>query len=175
MALAKHRLTKNHGLTEPTEPADPAVLARRRFHKAAATWLAKWSYPLQAAFALVGFVVVLLPMFSKGWRAVIETTPVAERVFHDFSSLSGWAMVLFFVLLALFLVLNWRVNDYPGGWHPTKQWGFPNPKQVVEMELYPRLKREEFVYWIGIFFSAAGTTIWMIFFGVFAFFIRIGG
>lgn len=175
MTLPKDRLRKIHGLTEPTGPADPAVLARREYHEAAAKWLAKWSSPLQATFALIGFVVVLLPMFSKNWRAVIENTPVAERVFRDFSTLSGWAMALFFFLMGLFLVLNWRVNDSPGGWHPTKQWGFPSPKQIVEMELYPRIKREEFIYWIGIVFGATGTTIWMIFFGVFAFFIGIGG
>ncbi len=175
MTLPKDQLRKIHGLSEPTVPADPEVLARRKYHEAAAKWLAKWSYPLQAVFAMIGFVVVLLPMFSKNWRAVIENTPVAERFFHDFSTLSGWAMVLFLFLMALFLILNWRVNDYPGGWHPTKQWGFPNPRQVLEMELYPRLKKEEFVYWVDVVFGAAGTTIWMIFSGVFAFFIRIGG
>lgn len=175
MGLDKERLRTIYGIAEPTGSTDSAVLARRRFHKTAAMWLAKWSYPMQAVFALVGFVVVLLPMFSKNWRAVIESTPIVERVFHDFSSLSGCAMVLFFGLMAIFLVLNCLVNDYPGGWHPTKQWGFPSPKQVVEMELYPRLKREEVVFWIDIVFGIAGTAIWMIFFGVFAFFINLGG
>lgn len=175
MTLSKDRLRKIHGLTDPTAPSDPAVMARRTYHEAAAKWLAKWSYPLQAFFALIGFVVVLLPMFSNNWRAVIEKTLIAERVFHDFSSLSGWAMVLFLILMGLYVVQNWLVNDYPGGWHPTKQWGFPTPMQIVQMELYPQNKREEFVFWVEIIFGAVGTANWMIFFGVFAFFIRIGG
>ncbi len=171
----RNRIRKMWGLTEPDTPIDSEVLGRRRYHEAAAKWLAKWSYPLQATFAVIGFVVVLLPMFSKNWRAVIEATPIAGRVFHDFSTLSGWAMLLFAVLMVLWGILNWRVNDYPGGWHPTKQWGFPNPKQVAEMELYPRTHGEEFVFWVDIAFGTFGTTIWMIFCGVFAFFIRIGG
>jgi len=174
MALSKDRLRKIYGIPEPTGPADQAVLARRKYHEAAAKWLAKSSYPLQAVFALTGFVIVLLPMFSKNWRAVIENTPIAERIFHDFSSLSGSAMVLFLFLMGLYVVQNWWVNDFPGGWHPTKQWGFPTPMQIVRMELYPRNKREEFVFWVEIIFGAVGTANWMIFFGVFAFFISIG-
>lgn len=175
MPMSKEQLRRVHGLREPEALADPNVLTRSKYHEAAAKWLAKWSYPLQVAFALIGFVIVLLPMFSKNWLAVIENTPVAGRIFHDFSTLSGWAMVLLFVLMVLWGILNWLVKNYPGGWHPTKQWGFPNPKQVVELELYPRLKREEFVFWVDIIFGATGTTLWMIFFGVLAFFIRIGG
>lgn len=173
-SLGRDRLRKLYKLPEPSEPADPEVLARRKHHEAAAKWLAKWSSPLQATFALIGFVVVLLPTFSKSWRGIIENTPIAARVFHDFSTLSGWAMVLFLFLIMLFFVLNWRVKDYPGGWHPTKQWGFPSPKQTVEMELYPRVLREEFIYWVGFALATCGTTIWMISFGVIAFFIRIG-
>lgn len=171
----RDRTRKLWGLTLPDVPEDPSVMSRRRYHEAAAKWLAKWSYPLQAFFATAGFVVVLLPMFSKSWRAVVESAPIAGGMFNDFSTLSGWAMLLFLSLMTMFLILNWKVNDYPGGWHPTKQRGFPNPRQVVEMELYPRTHREEFVFWIGIVFGAVGTTIWTIFCGVFAFFINIGG
>ena len=35
------------------------------------------------------------------------------------------------------------------------------------MGLYPRLKREEFVFWIDIVFGTAGTMIWMILFGLY--------
>lgn len=173
--LDRERVRRMWGLTEPDRPADPEVLRRRGHHETAAKWLAKWSYPLQALFAVIGFVVVLLPMLSKKWHAIIESTPVASRIFHDFSTLSGWAMVLFIALMAMLIFLDLRVNDFPGGWHPTKQWGYPSPKQVVEMTLYPRNKREEFVFWVAIVFGTAGTTIWMIFSGVLAFFIRIGG
>jgi hypothetical protein len=77
--------------------------------------------------------------------------------------------------MAMHLILNWRVNDYPGGWHPTKQMVFPSPRLIVELELYPRTRKEEQIFWIGMVFGSLGTTIWMIFCGVFAFFIKIGG
>jgi len=175
MALSKDRLRKIHGIPEPTGPADQAVLARRKYHEAAARWLAKWSSPLHATCALTGFMVVLLPMFSKNWRAVIENIPIAARIFHDFSTLSGWAMALLGILMALWGYLNWKVNDYPGGWNPRKQWGLPDPALIVEMELYPRTQVEERVFWAGIAFGTADAGFWLIGCGVFAFFMRIGG
>lgn len=171
MALSKDRLRKMHGIPEPTGSADPAVLARRRFHETAAKWLARWSYPLQAAFALIGCVVVLLPTLSKNWRSVIENTPVAARIFHDFSTLSGWAMVLFFVLMAMFLIWNGLRSRLPAGRN-----SFLTNRDIVEMELYPRNKKEEFIYWVDFGFAVTGTTLWLFLpFGVLAFFIRIGG
>lgn len=162
-------------MNESEQPADPGVLRRRKHQEAAARWLAKWSYPLQAFFAATGLIVVLLPMLLKSWRSTIENTPIAAHIFREFSTLSGWPMVLLFVLLALLLSLNWKVNDYPGGWHPTKQWGFPSPKQTVALELYPVTRAEERVFWVNFVFGTIGTSFWLLGFGVFAFFLRAGG
>lgn len=171
MAFSKDRLRKIHGISEPTGPTDPAVLARRRFHEAAANWLARWSYPLQAVFALIGFVVVLLPMFSKSWRSVIEKTPVAGRIFQDFSTLSGSAMLLFFFLMGLFLIWNGLQSRLPAGRNT-----FLTYRDIVQMELYPRNKKEEFIYWIDFVLAVTGTTLWLFLpFSVLAYFIRIGG
>lgn len=102
----RDRNRKLLGLAEPDSPADPEVLQRRKYHAAAAKWLAKWFYPLQGVFAAIGFFVVLLPMFSTSWRTVIENTAIASRIFHDFSTLSGWAMVLLAILVIPFLILR---------------------------------------------------------------------
>lgn len=170
MALSKDRLKKIHGIPEPTGPVDSAVLSRRRFHEAVAKWLAKWSYPLQAAFAMIGFVVVLLPTLSKNWRAVIEKTPIAGRIFQDFSSLSGLAMLLFFFLLGLFLIWNGLQSRLPAGRN-----SFLTNRDIVGMELYPRNKKEEFIYWVDFIFAVTGTSLWLFLpFGVLAYFIRIG-
>lgn len=171
MTLSKDRLKKIHGIPEPTGPSDPAVLERRRFHVAAAKWLSRWSFWLQAIFVLIGFAIVLLPMLLKNWRAVIEKTPVAARIFEDFSSLSGLAMLLFFFLMGLFLLWNGLKSGLPAGRN-----SFLTNKDIVEMELYPRNKREEFIYWIDFVFAVTGTTLWLFLpFGVLAYFIRIGG
>lgn len=171
MALSKDQLRKIHGIPEPTGSADPAVLARRGFHEAVAKWLARWSYPLQAVFALIGFVVVLLPTLSNNWRTVIENTPIAGRIFQDFSSLGGLAMLLFFFLLGLFLIWNGLQSRLPAGRN-----SFLTNRDIVEMELYPRNKKEEFIYWVDFVFAVTGTTLWLFLpFGVLAYFIRIGG
>jgi len=162
-------------MTEPVQSTDPGVLRRRKYQEAAAKWLAKWSYPLQAIFAATGFSVVLLPMFSKNWRSAIESTPVAAQIFREFSNLSGWPIVLLFVLLALLSFMNLNVNDYPGGWHPTRQWGFPSPKQTVALELYPTTRAEERVFWVNFVLGTIGTSFWLLGFGACAFFLKPGG
>jgi hypothetical protein len=170
MALSKDRLRKIHGVAEPTGPADQAVLARRKYHEAAATWLARRSYILQAIFAAIGFVVVLLPIFSRSWRTVIESTPIARWVFHDYSTFSGLAMVNLYILMALFLIRSWQIKSLPGGAAFSLTY-----RNVVDMELYPRTKREELAYWTDISFGFVGTTLWLFLpFGALAYFINIG-
>lgn len=115
MALRKHMLRKIYGITEPTGPADPAVLARRRFHEAAVRWLAKLLVPLQVFFAVIGFFVVLLPVLSKPWRFLIENSPVLSQIFHDYSTMRGWAMGNLFVIVANFLILNPFIKYMSGG------------------------------------------------------------
>lgn len=134
-------------------------------------WLAKWSSRLQLVFAGIGLVVVLLPVLSKPWSAVIDGVPFVSRVFHDFSTLSGWALANFFVLMMLFLARSAVIRNIPGGHVPIRSW-----REVVDMELYPRTRKEELAYWSDFAFAVAGTTLWLFLpFGVLAYFIRLGG
>lgn len=170
MALGKDQLRKFHGIPEPTRPIDPAVFARRRSHVAAAKWLAKWSWRLQAMFALIGLIVVFLPTISKPWRAAIENTSIVTRIFHDYSTLSDLAMANFFILNALFLVRGALIKYMPGAGSSGLTY-----RDVMEMELYPRTIKEELAYWIDIAYGAAGTSLWLFLpFGVLAYFFRIG-
>jgi len=158
-------------------PDDSFVSSSRKARQmVAAIWLAKWSYRLQALFASIGFFLVLLPTLNNPWRVIIEAFSLTAWIFRAFSTLSGVALILLALLMVLFLILNFMVKDYPGGWNPTKEWGFPSPRQVVEKELYPRNRKEEFVFWIDIFFGVVATTVWLYLpFGVLAYFIRKGG
>lgn len=170
MTLPKDRLRKIHGIGEQTGSADQAVLARRKYHEAAARWLAKWLPPLQAFFALLGFFVILLPVLSKPWRSIVEALPIFAKIFHDYSTFSGLAMVHFYISMALFLVRGWQIRSLPGG------NAFPlTYRNVVDMELVPRTRTEECAYWIDISFGFVGATLLLFLpFGVLAYFINIG-
>lgn len=170
MALSKEQLRKFHGIAEPTSPIVPAVFARRKAHEAAAQWLARWLTDLQIVFALIGLIVVLLPTLSKPWRAIIDGIPIVARVFHDYSTLSGWAMAHVFILVSLLLVRNALSKHMQGGY--TVGLTF---RDVMDMELYPRTRKEEFAYWTHVVFTAAAApNLLLLPFGCFAFFIRIG-
>lgn len=171
MTLSKDRLRKIHGVSESTAPADQAVLARRKYHEVAANWLARISFFLHAIFAAIGFAVVLLPILSRSWRAIIESTPLVRVVFHDYSTFGGLAMVNLYILMALFLIRNWQIKSLPGGAAFSLTY-----RNVVDMELFPRTRREEFAYWADISFGFVGATLWLFLpFGVLAYFINIGG
>jgi hypothetical protein len=171
MTLSKDVLRKIHKIPEPTEPIDPAVQARWKHHEAAARWLAKWDATLQVISALIGFFVVLLPMFSKPWRAVIESIPIVAKVFHDFSTFRGGSLVLLFILIVLFFAKSSQIKNRPGG------ECFPlTYRNIVEMELYPRTKKQEFAYWTYICFESASATLWLFLpFGTLAYVMRFGG
>lgn len=161
------------GSLRPDTPPDQQVLLRRPMHIASARWLAKWSYPLQFTFAVISFVVVLLPLLSTHWKEIIEEIPFLAWIFNDFSRFGPISLFLLFIIVMPFLILNCMVKHYPGDWDPTKQGGFPNPKQVVEMSLYPNTLKEEFVYWTSQFLGTVGTSLWMYLpFGVLAYCIR---
>lgn len=170
MALSKERLRKFHGIPEPTGPSDPAVLARRPAQEAAARWMARWLTDLQAGFALVGFVVVLLPTLSKPWRAVIDTIPFVAGVFHDYSTFSGAALANLFGVILLFAVHNLLARHIPGGATAILTY-----RDVAEMELYPHSRKAELAYWAKLAHTLASTTMLLFLpFGVLAYFIRIG-
>ena len=169
MTLSKDRLRIIHGITESKVMSDEAVLARRKYHEAAARWLSRRSSYLQTFFAAIGFVVVLLPMFSKTWRTVIESTPVVSAVFHAYITFSGLAIVHLYFLMALFLVRNWQIKSLPGGTAVPRTYS-----DVLDMELFPRTRREEFAYWTDILFGFGGATLWLFLpFSLFAFFMNL--
>lgn len=169
MAPREYRSQKIQGGPKSTGPADPTVLARRKFHKAAARWCAKWLIPLQVFFALIGFFVVLLPALSKPWRSIVESNQFSAHVFQDYSTFSGWALVNLFAGMLAALVKTYCVRNSPIGF-------MTSYKEIVRLEAYPREKEEEFAFWIDVVGTVFVTTAWLFLpFGVLAYFIRIGG
>lgn len=168
--MDKERLRRFHGIPESTSQADLKVLSRRRFHEKGAKWIAKWSGRISIFFVLVGFFVVLLPTLSKSVRNIIVEVPVVSTFFHDYSTLSGVALVSFFIL-AFFAVASGLISKSSlGGCLPLGV----TYKEVVVLELYPMTKKEELAFWINLIYSAFGSTIFFLPFSILAFFIGIG-
>ncbi|MFN3716747.1 MAG: hypothetical protein ACK4R8_08500 [Thiobacillus sp.] len=168
MTLPKDRLRKIHGLAEPTGPADPAVLARRKYHQLASMWCAKCLVPLQAFFASFGFFIVLLPTLSKPWRGIVENTPLLAKVFHDYSTFSGLALVNLFAGMLTAISKPYWSKSSPRG-------PVPSHKTYLAPVACPATKKEEFSFWIEIVALILVTTVWLFLpFGVMAYFLRMG-
>lgn len=81
-------------------------------------------------------MVVLLPMFSKVWRAIIEGPPMVRSLFHDYSTMSGLAMANLYILMALFPVRSRHIKGLPG-----RASIFFAYRNVMEMEIFPETRK----------------------------------
>ena len=154
MAISKLMLRKMHGVPEPTDEADPAVTARLKYHVAAARWCDKWISCFYYLFALIGFTVVMLPVMLKSWGAFIQNTAFLSKIFHDYSTYTGLAMINIFTLVFIFFVRQSLIKNIPGGMMSVYTY-----RDVMEMELYPRTKKEELAYCVSIAFDVAKSTV----------------
>ncbi len=154
--------------------ASPSVLRRRKFHIAINEWEAKTAPWLQTAGALIGFVFVLLPVMSKGWRAVIQDIGPTRWFFEEFSRLGPIAMAIFFMVMTNTVILNALARHFPGDWNAKKEWGFPTSKQILDRQLFPTTFREEIAFMSWVLSGFCVPFIYIMGFGVFSFFMRIG-
>lgn len=168
MKLSKGRLRKILGAPEPTGPADPKVLARRKYQVSGAQLCAKVDVPLQIFFASTGFIVVLLPVLWKGWRHIIEAIPIVATISHDYSTFSGLALINLAAAAAITLAkIFWTV--------PEAGTAKPSYRDLLYLEDYPRSRRQEIGYWIDIATFLIASTMWLFLpFSVIAYFIRLG-
>lgn len=168
MTLPKDHLRKIYGITERAGPANPTVLERTRYHEAAAEWLAEWLAPLQAVFASLGFFIILLPVLSKPWRSIIEGLPILSKIFLDYSTFSGLAIINIYALLFTGLIKLWLAKQSPSG-------DVIPYKDGIAPLLCPRTRKEEVSFWIESVAMILGTSVWLFLpFGVLGYFINIG-
>lgn len=168
MTLPKYHLRKIYGITKSADPADPAVFARTRYHEAAAKWLAEWLAPLQAVFASLGFFIILLPVLSKPWRSIIEGLPILSKIFLDYSTFSGLAIINFYALLFTALTKLWLAKHSPSG-------DVIPSRDAIAPLLCPRTRKEEVSFWIESVGMILCTSVWLFLpFGVLGYFISIG-
>lgn len=152
-----------------------SVLRRRKYHIAITEWEARWLPWLQAAGALVGFVIVLLPAMSRGWRSVIQDISVANWFFEEFSRFGPFALATLVLLLSMTSALYSLHRHFPGDWDVRKEHGFPSATVMRDRTLYPQTLKEEVTFWLLALLGIFGFFIWLyIPFGLISFFIRIG-
>lgn len=149
-----------------------SVIARRRYHVGITKWEARWLPWLQATGAILGLAVVLMPSISKGWLAAIERVSLFRFIYEQFSSL-GWLVATTLILYAITHAITafmWK-HSYPG-WDARKEWGLPNAKQILDRDLFPSTRKQEFVFLVYAFQAFLSPFLVMILFGVVAYFIR---
>lgn len=154
--------------------ASPSVLRRRKFHIAITEWEAKASPWLQAAGALIGFVIVLLPGMSKSWRAVIQDIGPTKWFFEEFSRFGPTALTILLIMLTNTVILNALAHHFPGNWNAKKEWGFPTTKQILDRQLFPTTFRQEMAFMSWLFSGFYTPFIYIMGFGLFTFFMRMG-
>jgi hypothetical protein len=116
---------------------------------------------------LFGFLVLLLPVFSKPWREIILGTPVLGYLFESFSQDRGIAFIGLRLLLILGLVriLLGRKQKTILGTH-----ALISQQDVTDLDLYPTTRKQEIGYWYDLFLWTifpAVACLWL--FGVLAY------
>lgn len=138
------------GLGEIKEGGDPEVLARRKYHVSIAKWLAKWLPWMQVLSATIGIIFIFLPAVWLEWRTMLMGVPAIYNFSVDLYLLKVTYLKLLFIMLIPTIISNLKAKTFPGGWDPSKQFGFPSVKQISDLDLYPNKKEEELVYWAHI-------------------------
>ncbi|WP_149028957.1 hypothetical protein [Serpentinimonas barnesii] len=176
--MSKERWRELHGIREPKDPADPAVLGRRHWHEAIARWEVKWLNRFWVISGTAAFVVVLLPVLLDPWRAVVMNTPVLAAVYLEFSGLGGWLYFLLAMMLAtaFYSASKWDGKKYSEYGYPINLQGVGSPQDILFAELYPRTKLEERVFWVDSLGGLLGSLfVPFVVFGGFAAMLKSGG
>ncbi len=160
-------------LREPVLPAEPSVIARRRYHRSAAKFCAKWRAVISLASLLLAALIVVLPVFFLEWRQYILSTPLIETIFIGFSTSKLWGLAS--ILLGTpGLYAHSKIKGISDS-----DCGYPYDISGVGMDdvfkasLYPRTLIEERLFWVDIYYDLYMATVWwFLIFGGFAYFLE---
>ena len=161
-----------------TTPAVESVLRRRKYHIAAAQWLARWAARLAWISAFAALFLLLFPVLSKSWRTAVEAFPVTAWFFHDFSTLGPTARALLGILGGSFLYQALNLKHFRGGGlDVAKEGGIPGVTFMSERGLYPNTRKEESIYWVSFLLELLCYTVGVLYvpLGFMAYFLRMGG
>lgn len=157
-----------HDSSEGNMPSGTNVIKRKKYYRAIAKWLEKWLIVLQATFATLGFFVIFLPTISSAWRSVIEKSILFDKMFYDYSTFSGLAMINLYMGMFVALAKPYWSKHTPSG-------DLIKTKKGTSSFRYPRTKREEISFLADSIALILVTSVWLFLpFGMVAYFIDIG-
>lgn len=177
MSMSKEQRRKIHGLREPIEPGDPSVMARRELHEAVTKWALRWGTAIQFLSGAIAFGVVLLPTLHPPWRSVIESFRPLAVVHHELTRLSLWLIlpIAFGLCIGFYSSSKIDYKKFSHHGYPINLSGVGSSQQIIEMDLFPRTKLEERVFWadfVGGIFMMFGWWFWL--FGGFSALLKLG-
>jgi hypothetical protein len=168
MSVDKEVLKKLYGVNGDANAVDISVISRKDKHEKMAVWMAKWMPHLTAISIFTSIFFILLPAIIKKWALIVNESFILGYIFNSYSTFSGIAKVNICIIVLFIFFKNFANVK------KIKQINIPY-EDVVAMQLYPNTKKEEFFYYLNLFFEFIGVTVYLFFpFGVLAYFIRIG-
>lgn len=162
------RLRKINGVTLPEVDIDTRVVERRDLHISGLKLAQKLSSRLRLFSLIVGIVFVLAPGILPGWRHVISTNWLTDTFYSQMTAIGPLARYMIFGLTLLFL-LRASVDKYV----PCSTSLGKTHSDILEMELFPRTRKEEFAYWIDLVFNVVASVSFILPFAAFVFIINI--
>lgn len=178
MALSKEKRREIYGIKEPNEPSDIDVIARRPVHEALSKWELKWMNSIGFSCGVIALLTVLLPALFKPWKIIVDDFLLLSTIHRMFTTLN---LGLFFIVafgacLHLYSASKIDGKKYSHHGYPINLSGVRSSQQVIDMELYPRTKLEERVFWIDLIGGVwLATTWWFVIFGGFVMMLKLGG
>lgn len=160
--------------------ADPAVLARNKYHKFTVKLCALWLVPLHVFFATFGLIFVLAPAVFKKWGVIVNGLPVVSFIFDQCSTI-GWLFWLWIVTIYTIKQIEFFIVDYPKTKHLSQdkraEYEFfrQDDKEIIAKSLYPKSKKEEFHFWIKMISKIVEPTYFPALMSPLAFIIKSGG
>lgn len=165
------KLRKINGVNLPDAVSEPSVISRRKAHKLGVTLASRLSFFFQCSCFVIGAFVVLFPALSSSYRRAISGIPVVSDVFRSFSEMRGASLLILLILIGLFLARAAVSKYVPSAYSSSSTF-----RDIEEMELYPRNKKEELAFWIDVAFGVSSSLVWLYLpFGVVSYFITLGG
>jgi len=125
--------------------------------------------------AVFGFSVFLAPIMFPVIRDKLRLVPSLYYVFDEVTKLNTVVVVVVLTPALLVSVIQavGLSKGFPGGWDIREKGMLPTAKEVIEYELFPTSRGEEFIFLLWVVLKFFGVVVWTFPFVFLAYFMRI--
>lgn len=167
----KDRRRRLLGLKDPAGEGELSVMQRNARHKAATEWVLSWGAPISVLSFLFALVFVLAPALAAPWRAAINQIGPLALAHEVWTTKNVFLIAIVGVGVALHFYSKSKLD---GKRH--SELGYPinltearTSENVIDLDLYPRTKAEERIFWVDVLLSVwIATFFWPILVGGFS-------